>query len=196
MTETAKPEQSIALLNAYVGKVDPASIEEKTSASGKPYVVAKLDVESPEKTVDIYVHGEKRIAELKEKIETGAPIFVQGETLAAGKGISVGGFEPKTYTGTIEKIHASGRNDYGDWAAVRMDIGLKSPRNIMLSGQDALDAVAAGEGSEFSFQGAWKPEKNPESGNWYSKLVSASSLGPRPESRTEPAAEEERAPTP
>lgn len=177
-TETEK-KPNTTLLNAYYGTVDPASIEEKKDKAEKTYLVAKLDVHGPEKTVDLYVRG-KAMETFRAKVEAGGQIFVQGETLAKGKAISVSSLEPKAYEAKITKIHKTGTNDYGDWTAAKLAIdGMQNERNVMLSGADARAANEAGEGGTITFQGAWKPEKNEESGNWYSRLVSASSLEPR-----------------
>ena len=184
-TETEK-KPNTALLNAYYGTVDPASIEEKTDKAKKTYLVAKLDVHGPEKTVDLYVRG-KAMETFRAKVEAGGQIFVQGETLAKGKAISVSSLEPKSYEAKITKIHKTGTNDYGDWTAAKVAIdGMQNERNVMLSGADARAAKEAGEGGTITFQGAWKPEKNEKSGSWYSRLVSASSLEPRsaPEAET------------
>lgn len=178
-TETEK-KSNTTLLNAYYGTVDAASIAEKTDKAEKTYLVAKLDVHGPEKTVDLYVRG-KAMETFRAKVEAGGQIFVQGESLAKGKGISVSSLEPKAYEAKITKIHKTGTNDYGDWTAAKLAIdGMQNERNVMLSGADARAANEAGEGGTITFQGAWKPEKNEETGNWYSRLVSASSLEPRP----------------
>lgn len=177
-TETEK-NPNTTLLNAYYGTVDPASIEEKTDKSDKTYLVAKFDVHGPEKIVDLYVRG-KAMETFRAKVEAGGQIFVQGESLAKGKGISVSSLEPKTYEAKITKIHKTGTNEYGDWTAAKIAIdGMQNDRHVMLSGADARAANEAGEGGTITFQGAWKPEKNEESGNWYSRLVSACSLEPR-----------------
>lgn len=176
-TEDKKPANT-TILNAYYGTVNPASVETKKDKNGADYVVAKLDVHSPEKTVDLYVMG-RNVEAFKAKVAAGGEIFVQGESLAKGKGISVSSMEPKAYEAKISKLHKSGTNQYGDWAAVKVAIeGMKTERNVMLSGADANAAVAAGEGGTVKFDGAWKPEKNEQTGKWYSRLVSASSLKP------------------
>lgn len=175
--EEKKP-AAAALLNAYVGTVNPASVEVRQDKNKADYLVAKLDVHGPEKTVDLYIRG-KAMDAFRAKVAEGGEIFVQGEAIAKGKGISVSSLEPKAYEATITKLHGSGTNEYGDWAAVKANIeGMKTERNVMLSGADAKAAVAAGEGGKIKFDGAWKPEKNEQSGKWYSRLVSASSLKP------------------
>ena len=180
MTEKTETEKKTpALLNAYYGTVDPASIETRQDKSKKDYLVAKLDVHGPEKTIDLYIRG-KAMEAFRAKVEAGGQIFVQGESLAKGKGLSVSTLEPKTYEATISKIHGSGSNDYGDWTAAKIAIeGMEKERNVMLSGADARAASAAGEGGKITFKGAWKPNKNEKTGAWYSRLVSASSLEPR-----------------
>lgn len=181
-TEDKKPANT-TLLNAYVGTVNPASVEVRQDKNKADYLVAKLDVHGPEKTVDLYIRG-KAMEAFRAKVAEGGEIFVQGESLAKGKGISVSSLEPKAYEATITKLHASGSNEYGDWAAVKATIeGMKTERNVMLSGEDAKAAVAAGEGGKIKFDGAWKPEKNEQSGKWYSRLVSASSLKPNAPSK-------------
>jgi len=184
-TETDK-KQTPALLNAYYGTVDPTSIEEKKDKSGKTYLVAKLDVHGPEKTVDLYVRG-KTMETFRAKVEAGGQIFVQGETLAKGKAISVSMMEPKTYEAKISKVHKTGTNEYGDWTAAKIAIeGMKSERNVMLSGADARAANEAGDGGKITFQGAWKPAKNEENGKWYSRLISSSALESRGEEAPTP----------
>ena len=180
MTEKTETEKKTpVLLNAYYGTVDPASIETRQDKSKKDYLVAKLDVHGPEKTVDLYIRG-KAMETFRAKVEAGGQIFVQGESLAKGKGLSVSSLEPKTYEATISKIHGTGSNEYGDWTAAKIAIeGMEKERNVMLSGADARAANAAGVGGKITFQGAWKPEKNEENGNWYSRLISASALEPR-----------------
>lgn len=181
MTEKTETEKKTgpALLNAYYGTVDPASIETRQDKTGKDYLVAKLDVHGPEKTVDLYIRG-KAMETFRAKVEAGGQIFVQGEALAKGKAISVSLLEPKSYEAKITKIHKTGTTEYGDWTAAKLAIdGMQNERNVMLSGADARAANDAGEGGKITFQGAWKPEKNEETGNWYSRLVSASSLEPR-----------------
>jgi hypothetical protein len=179
-TETDK-KQTTALLNAYYGTVDPASIVEKKDKAEKTYLVAKLDVHGPEKTVDLYVRG-KTMEAFRAKVEAGGQIFVQGETLAKGKAISVSSLEPKSYEAKITKIHKTGTNDYGDWTAAKVSIdGMQNERNVILSGADARAANEAGEGGTITFKGAWKPSKNEETGAWYSRLSSASALEPRSE---------------
>jgi hypothetical protein len=176
-TQDKKPASTI-ILNAYYGTVNPASVETKKDKNGADYVVAKLDVHSPEKTVDLYVFG-KAMETFRAKIEAGGQIFVQGESRAAGKGINVSSFEPKTYEAKISKIHETGTTEYGDWTAANIAIeGMDKEKNVMFSGNDARAASAAGEGGTITFQGAWKPKKNEQTGKWYSRLVSASSLKP------------------
>jgi hypothetical protein len=177
-TETDK-KPNTTLLNAYYGTVDPASIEEKTDKAEKTYLVAKLDVHGPEKTVDLYVFG-KVMDAFRARVEAGGQIYVQGESIAKGNGISVSALEPKTYEATIAKIYETGTTQYGDWTSARIAIpGMAKEKSVMFSGEDARAANAAGEGGTITFQGAWKPNKNEKTGNWYSRLVSASSLEPR-----------------
>lgn len=176
-TETEKKEP--ALLNAYYGTVDPASIETKQDRNGKDYLVAKLDVHGPEKTVDLYVFG-KTMETFRAKVEAGGQIFVQGESRAAGKGINASSFEPKTYEAKISKIYETGTTQYGDWTAAKIAVlGMEKEKNVIFSGADARAASAAGKGGKITFKGAWKPNKNEKTGAWYSRLVSASSLEPR-----------------
>jgi hypothetical protein len=186
-TETEK-KTNPALLNAYYGTVDPSSIETRQDKNGKDYLVAKLDVHGPEKTVDLYLFG-KTMETFRAKVEAGGQIFVQGESRAAGKGINASYFEPKTYEAKIIKIYGTGTTKYGDWTSAKISVdGMQKEKSVMFSGEDARAANAAGEGGTITFQGAWKPEKNEETGAWYSRLVSASSLEPnRPAEEPTPA---------
>lgn len=164
------------VLNSYFGTVDPATLETRKDKSGNDYYFAKMKVEGPEKVLDLYVRG-KLMEAFKAKVDAGETIFVSGESLAKGNGMSVSMLEPKVYEGDILKIHASGNNDYGDYAAVKLKIdGMKNEPNVMLKGDDAQAAVAAGEGGKIKFEGAWKPEQNSETKKWYSRLTSASGL--------------------
>lgn len=182
---------SQTLLNAYVGMMNPAEIVEKQDRNGKPYAVGKFHVTGPDKVIDVYAFG-KNAETLREKAATGEPFFIQGESLARGTGLSVSSFEPKTYEATVVKIYANGSNDYGDWAATRLAIeGMGTEKQAMLSGKDARAVLAAGEGGKISFEGAWKPELNEQSKKWYSRLVSAGSVGRAPRA---PAPEDDMAP--
>lgn len=168
------------LINSFMGTVDPASIKEHEDKKENSYITAEMTVPGREDPVTLYVRG-NNVDTVRQKAEAGETMFVQGDSLAKGTGLGVSVTEPKEYTGKIETLHKSGTNDYGDWAAVKLDVeGMKNAKQVMLTGDDAKAAVEAGEGGSVTFKGAWKPEKNEESGNWYSRLTSANSLDRQP----------------
>ena len=187
MTEqNSKPRGSRRILiNSFVGKVDPKSIKRHCGKDGQPYVSAIMTVSGRERPVQIYLRG-AMIHRVRERMDEGREIFVEGDIMMAGKSLSVWRIDPKRYTGTIEVIHKIGCNQRGDWAAVRMKVRGVSLQ-VMLSGADARAAAAAGEGGSVTFKGAWKPQRNEMTGTWHSRLVSASSLFQPPEPEAPPS---------
>lgn len=168
------------IINSFIGTIDPSTIEDSKDKKGNAQITAKMTVPGRDDPVTLYVRGDN-IDPVRKKAEAGEPMFVQGSSLAKGASLGVTIIEPKEYTGTIEKLHKSGTNDYGDWAATKMAIeGMKNPKQVMLTGDDANAAVESGEGGSVTFKGAWKPAKNDESGKWYSRLTSANSLERQP----------------
>ena len=172
MTDNAKKE--FALLDTKFGTVDPASISEQTSKTDKPYLTATM-VTGSGKEVTIYAHGEKRIAALREKAATGEPLFVTGELLAKGAGISASKFEPTTYSGKITEITKEGENDGRPWAAAKLKVADKEkPMAILATGDDVARVKQAGD-AEIAIDAVWVARKR-EDGSWRSSAVSANTL--------------------